>query len=55
MNSTASLTTPYTPTNSDRHQHMHLSEWRNERDAARRADRDRKTFRRLRLRLRIAG
>ena len=37
MLSTAPLTTPYTPTNSDRRERQMLAEWRLERDAARRA------------------
>jgi hypothetical protein len=52
MNSIALLTTPHAPTNSDRRHAQHLSQWRHERDAARR---DRKSLRRPRLRLRIAG
>ena len=55
MISTASLSTPQAPTNSDRRQHQMLAEWRRERAAARRAARSaRQTFRPA-LRLRITG
>ena len=55
MISTASFSTPHTPTNSDRREHQMRAEWRRERAAARRAARAaRQTFR-PRLRLRIAG
>jgi hypothetical protein len=54
MITTASLTTTHTPTSSDRHHQLHLSEWRRRREAARRAGRDRQAFRVPRLSLRIA-
>ena len=54
MLSNAPLTTPYTPTNSDRRERQMLAEWRLERDAARRAGLYRPAFRIPRLRLWIA-